>query len=133
MDELTQEKQLTNWSRIKYFIYSFILFFLSISWIYELQSGTSKDEIWALLMSILFGILGSALLARVFNKTLSEIITRFFRLKAVKTTGDIVKKLLKFVIWIGMFSFVIWLIISIGPLWVIAIILLLILFILANK
>jgi len=50
-----------------------------------------------------------------------------------KTTSGGVKKLLKFCLWLGLAGLGIWLIIALGPLWIIAIILLLILFVLANR
>jgi len=51
----------------------------------------------------------------------------------VKTGNKIVKKILKFCLWVALIGFGIWLIIALGPLWIIAIILLLMLFVLLNK
>jgi len=51
----------------------------------------------------------------------------------VPTTSNGIKKLLKIIFWLGLVVFGIWLIIALGPLWIIAIILLLILFVVANK
>lgn len=55
-----------------------------------------------------------------------------FKSNVIKTSGGI-KKLLKFCLWLGLIIFGIWLIIALGPLWIIAIILGLILFVLASK
>lgn len=51
----------------------------------------------------------------------------------VKTGGNTIKKLLKICLWLALIGFGIWLIIALGPLWIIAIILGLILFVLANR
>jgi len=51
----------------------------------------------------------------------------------IKTGNGVVKKLLKFSLWLALIGFGIWLIIALGPLWIIAIILLLILYVLANR
>lgn len=123
----------TGWRRIKYIFGSLILLALSFSWIYDLTSETGSGDAWSLIMAFIFGLWGSAILARAFNKTISGIIKNFFQLKAVKTSGGIFKKLLKFAFWAGLVGLVIWLIIALGPLWIIAIILLLILFVVANK
>lgn len=63
----------------------------------------------------------------------SEIVAETERLKTLKTKSGVAKKLLKFSLWLGLISFVIWLIVALGPLWIIAIILLLILFVVAIK
>lgn len=47
--------------------------------------------------------------------------------------GKVVKRLLKLIFWLGLVTLGIWLIIALGPLWIIAIILLAILFVVANK
>lgn len=122
-----------GWRRVKYIFGSLILLALSFSWIYDLTSETGSGDGWSLIMAFIFGLWGSAILARAFNKTISEIIKNFFQLKAVKTSGEIFKKLLKFAFWAGLVGLVIWLIVALGPLWIIAIILLLILFVLANR
>lgn len=51
----------------------------------------------------------------------------------VKTESNTIKKLLKICLWLALIGFGIWLIVALGPLWIIAIILLLILFVVANK
>jgi len=51
----------------------------------------------------------------------------------IKTGNGAIKKLLKFCLWIALIGFGIWLIIALGPLWIIAIILLFILYVLANR
>ncbi len=51
----------------------------------------------------------------------------------LKVTGGVIKKLLKFCLWLGLIGLGIWLIIALGPLWIIAIILLLILIVILNK
>jgi len=54
-------------------------------------------------------------------------------INAVKTGGKAIKKLLKIFLWLALIGFGIWLIVALGPLWIIAIILGLILFVLANR
>ncbi|HTE48476.1 MAG TPA: zinc-ribbon domain-containing protein [Candidatus Paceibacterota bacterium] len=54
-------------------------------------------------------------------------------LNVVKTGGVAIKKLLKICLWLALIGFGIWLIIALGPLWIIAIILGLILYVLANR
>jgi uncharacterized membrane protein YvbJ len=51
----------------------------------------------------------------------------------VKTESNTIKQLLKICLWVALVGFGIWLIVALGPLWIIAIILLLILFVVANK
>jgi len=126
-------ESVTGWRRVKYIFGSLILLALSFSWIYDLTSETGSEDAWSLIMAFIFGLWGSAILARAFNKTISGIIKNFFQLKAVKTSGGIFKKLFKFAFWAGLVGLVIWLIVVLGPLWIIAIILLLILFVVANK
>ena len=54
-------------------------------------------------------------------------------INVTKITGVAVKKLLKFCLWLGLAGIGIWLVVALGPLWIIAIILGLILFVLANR
>ena len=54
-------------------------------------------------------------------------------LDVAKTGSVAVKKLLKVCLWLALIGLGIWLIIALGPLWIIAIILGLILFVLANR
>jgi|GEM_PF-6298782 len=122
-----------GWRRVKYIFGSSILLALSFSWIYDLTSETGSGDVWSLIMAFVFGLWGSAILARAFNKTISGIIKNFFQLKAVKTSGGVFKKLIKFAFWAGLVGLVIWLIVALGPLWIIAIILLLIFFVLSNR
>ena len=122
-----------GWRRIKYIIASLVLLAVSFSWIYALTSETNSDDIWGLIMAVAFGLWGSAILARAFNKTISGIIKNFFQLKAIKTSSGIFKKLLKFAFWAGLVILAIWFIIALGPLWIIVIILLIILFVVANR
>ena len=129
----TMPPQPMGWQRVKYFVASLILLFLGVAWVFEITLENGSDDAWGLILAVMFGLWGSALLARVFGKTLFGIIKDFFRLKAVKTTNWVIKKLLKFAIWLGLVIFVIWLIVALGPLWIISIILLLILFVVANK
>lgn len=56
-----------------------------------------------------------------------------YQVNSTKTAGGAFKKLLKFCLWLGLAGLGIWLIIALGPLWIIAIILGLILFVLANR
>jgi uncharacterized membrane protein YvbJ len=53
--------------------------------------------------------------------------------ESVKDSRDIIKKFLKFCLWVAVIIGGISLIIALGPLWIIAIILLLIFFVLANR
>ena len=55
------------------------------------------------------------------------------QINSTKTAGGALKKLLKFCLWLGLAGLGIWLVIALGPLWIIAIILGLILFVLANR
>lgn len=54
-------------------------------------------------------------------------------LNVSNNNGQTIKKLLKFCLWAALIIGGIWLIIALGPLWIIAIILLLILLVLMNK
>ena len=123
---------LTLWARFKYAIGSATLLPLSIAWIIDISDSGSED-FWGMIWAIGLGLGGLALCARVFGRTLSGILKNFFQMNAVKITGGIVKKLLKFGFWFGLIIAGIWLIIALGPLWIIAIILLLILFVVANR
>ncbi len=122
-----------GWRRVKYILASLVLLALSFSWIYDLTAETGSGEDRGLIMAFIFGLWGSAILTRAFNKTISGIIKNFFQMKAIRTSGGILKKLLKFAFWAGLVGLVIWLIVALGPLWIIAIILLLILFVVANR
>ncbi len=79
------------------------------------------------------GLIGLATGARIFNTTLLNIWSRFFQLESVKTTKGLIKG-------IGIISVIslviigiIWLIITLGPLWIIAIILLFIFLSLTSR
>lgn len=129
--KLSEVPKLTKWDRFKYAIGSATLLILSIVWIVDI-SDSGTEDFWGMIWVIGLGLGGLALCARVFGRTPSGILKNFFQVKAVKTTGGILKKFLKFGFWLGLIIGGIWLIITLGPLWIIAIILLLILFVVAN-
>lgn len=130
--KISEIPKLTKGDRFKYAIGSATLLLISISWISDISNNNS-DDAWGMIWAFTFGLGGLALCARIFGKTLSGILKNFFQMNAVKTTGGIAKKLIKFGLWLGLIIGAIWLIIALGPLWIIAIILLLIFFVVANR
>ena len=142
MEEEKTIKVLTTWGRIKYAIISSFLLFASISWLYALATdsnmyNTGSDYTFAIFMMIGLGVGGLALMARVFNKTLSGIIKGFFHLEPVKTTTGVIKALLKVALIIGGVCLVIaiagGIIVALGPLWIIVILLFLIFLAVAGR
>lgn len=123
---------LTGWRRAKYFLASFVLFGFCFASINDFNSGNGQGDVWSLVTATLFGLWGFMALARALNKTISEITKKLFHSRAVKTSGRILKRLIKLVFWLALACLPIWLIIAIGPLWIIAIILLLIFLIMAK-
>ncbi len=121
------------WKKSNYLIGGILVSAVGIWFFVQLFDYEYDDYWYSLLWAIAFGLWGSSLLAKAFEKTLSGIVKDFFQLGAVRTTGTIMKSLLKFSFWLGIVALVIWLIVALGPLWIIAIILLLILFVLANR
>lgn len=93
----------------------------------------SNDYWVSIILAIVMGFWGASLLAKAFGRTLSGIVKNFFQTNMVRTTGTVIKRLFKFAFWLGLVGLVIGLIIALGPLWIIAIILLFILFVVANR
>lgn len=131
-NKILEISKLTTWTRFKYAIGSITFLFLSIIWIIKI-SDSGMENFWEMIWVIVLGLGGLALCARIFGRTLSGILKNFFQIKALKTTRGMVKKLFKFGFWLGLIVGVIWLIVALGPLWIIAIILLLIFFVVANR
>jgi len=93
----------------------------------------SNDYWVSIIWAIVIGFWGASLLAKAFGRTLSGIVKNFFQTNIMRTTGTVIKRLFKFAFWLGLVGLVIGLIIALGPLWIIAIILLFILFVVANR
>lgn len=121
------------WKKTNYLIGGILVSAVGV-WLFVQLFDYENDDYWtSLIWTIVFGLWGASLLAKAFDRTLSGIVKNFFQLNAVKTTGSVIKSLIKFAFWLGLVALVIWLIVALGPLWIIAIILLLILFVLANR
>lgn len=121
------------WKKTNYLIGGILVSAVGV-WLFVQLFDYENDDYWtSLIWTIVFGLWGASLLAKAFGRTLSGIVKNFFQLGAVRTTGTVIKSLLKFAFWLGMVALVIWLIVALGPLWIIAIVLLLILFVLANR
>jgi hypothetical protein len=124
---------LSPWRRINLFIAATLVSSigcLSLILLFDYK----KDDYWtALAWSIFFSVWGASLFAKAFGKTLSGLLNEFFSLKKVKTARDILKSFFKFIFWTGTLALIVWFIIALGPLWIIAITMLLILFVLVNK
>jgi hypothetical protein len=121
------------WRRLNYLIGGIAVSGVGIWLFAELSELDDEDLVFSYIWALGIGLWGAALLARAFGNTLSGIIKDFFQSDAVKTTGSFAKQLFKYGLWLAMIAAVVWLIIALGPLWIIAIILLLILFVLMNK
>ena len=138
MEEKKTIKVLTTWGRIKYTIISLFLLFASIAWIYTLATEpnvyeSGSDTIFSIIMAIGLGWGGLAILARVFNKTLSEIIKSFFGLKKVQSAMGGMKALLMLALLIGGACLVVAIIVGLGHLWIIVILLFLIFLAVAGR
>jgi hypothetical protein len=121
------------WRKVNFLIGGILVSSVGIWMLIGLFDYQYEDFWTAVIWTILVGLWGASLLARAFNRTLTIIVKNFFQLKAVRTTGNMVKHITKLIFWAGLVGLVIWLIVALGPLWIIAIILLLILFVLSNK
>jgi hypothetical protein len=124
---------LSPWRKINFIIGGTLVSAVGV-WCFIELFDYQYDDYWtAFIWTIVFSLWGASLFAKAFGKTLSGIIKSFFQLNSIKTTGNIAKSIFKFGFWLGMIALIIGLIIALGPLWIIAIVLLLILFVLANK
>lgn len=124
---------LSPWKRTNYLIGGILVSSVGV-WLFLGLFDYENDDYWtSIIWTIVFGLWGASLLAKARERTLSGIIKDFFQLNAVRTTGTMIKQLFKFAFWLGMVALIVWLIVALGPLWIIAIILLLIFFVLANR
>lgn len=124
---------LSPWRKINFIIGGTLVSAVGVWCLIELFDYQYDDYWTAVIWTIVFALWGASLFAKAFGKTLSGIIKSFFQLSSVKATGSVAKSIFKFGFWLGMIALVIGLIVALGPLWIIAIVLLLILFVIANK
>ena len=121
------------WKRTNYLIGGILVSSVGV-WLFVGLFDYQSDDYWvSIVWTIVIGLWGASLLAKAYGRTLSGIVKNFFQTNAVKTTGTVIKQLFKFAFWLGLVALVVWLIVALGPLWIIAIILLLILFVVANR
>lgn len=121
------------WKRTNYLIGGILVSSVGV-WLFVGLFDYQSDDYWAsIIWTIVIGLWGASLLAKAYGRTLSGIVKNFFQTSAIKTTGTVIKQLFKFAFWLGLVAIVIGLIVALGPLWIIAIILLFILFVVANR
>ena len=118
------------WERVNYFIGSILAFNVGIFSFLSLFNSKYDDYYVSAIWASVFNITGVVLLPKAFNTTISEVFKNFIEWKPV---NYLIVLPLVYAFWIGLFILALWLVISIGPLWIIAITLILILFVLANK
>jgi hypothetical protein len=124
---------LSPWRKINFIIGGTLVSAVG-AWCFIELFDYQYDDYWiAVIWTVVCGLWGASLYAKAFGKTLFGISKSFFQLNSVKATGSVAQSIFKFGFWLGMIALVIALIVALGPLWIIAIILLLILFVVANK
>lgn len=121
------------WKRTNYLIGGILVSSVGVWLLVGLFDYQSNDYWVSIIWAIVIGFWGASLLAKAFGRTLSGIVKNFFQTNIMRTTGTVIKRLFKFAFWLGLVGLVIGLIIALGPLWIIAIILLFILFVVANR
>lgn len=93
-----------------------------------------KNEfILSFIWTVVITLWAAALFAHAFGKTLTGTLKSFFQLSAVRGTASAFVGFMKFLSIVAAFTLVAWLIVAIGPLWIIAIILLMILLVVSEK